>query len=40
MTMDDDDLVYWQGRAVGCYEGGVIVWFPGAPAEAIAALSA
>lgn len=34
----DDDLIYHNGIAVGCMEGGHIVWFTSATQEAIAAL--
>ena len=34
-----DDLIYWNGIAVGCWEGNHIVWFSNATREAIEALS-
>lgn len=34
-----DDLIYWNGVAVGCMEGGRVVFFSNAPREAIEALS-
>jgi hypothetical protein len=34
-----ENLVYWQGRAVGMEANGRITWFAGAPREAIEALS-
>lgn len=34
-----ENLIYWQGKAVGIEVAGRIQWFPSAPREAIAALS-
>jgi hypothetical protein len=34
-----ENLIYWQGKAVGIEQGDYIVWFPSAPLEAITALS-
>lgn len=36
----DDDVIYWRGLAVGTVERGHIVFFPSAPKEAIAELTA
>ena len=35
-----ENLIYWQGVAVGLEVCGRIQWFTGAPAEAVAALTA
>lgn len=32
-----ENLIYWNGKAVGIDCGQYISWFPSAPAEAIAA---
>jgi hypothetical protein len=37
--MDNENLVYWHGLAVGIEVSGRITWFPSAPREAIEALS-
>jgi hypothetical protein len=34
-----ENLIYWNGVAVGYDNGGRTIWFPSAPAEAIAALA-
>jgi hypothetical protein len=34
-----ENIIYWQGVAVGMDCGVYISWFPSAPPEAIAALS-
>lgn len=34
-----ENAIYWNGRQVGIEAAGRIVWFPSAPAEAIAAYS-
>lgn len=33
--MDGENLIYWNGRAVGIDMGGWISWFANAPREAI-----
>jgi len=35
----DENLIYWNGVAVGIDCGRYISWFPSAPAEVIAALT-
>jgi hypothetical protein len=35
--MENENLIYWQGRAVGIECGNYISWFPSAPREAIEA---
>jgi hypothetical protein len=37
--MDEVNILYWQGVAVGTEAAGVIQWYPSAPREAIAALT-
>lgn len=37
--MEKENLIYWQGKAVGIEVGGRIYWFPSAPREAIKALN-
>jgi hypothetical protein len=33
-----ENLIYWNGLAVGIESGNRIAWFPSAPKEAIAAM--
>jgi hypothetical protein len=35
-----ENLIYWNGKAVGIDCGSYVSWFPSAPAEAIAAFEA
>lgn len=32
--MDNENLIYWEGRPVGIEVGGVVTWFPSAPPAA------
>lgn len=34
-----ENLIYWNGVAVGIESGSMIQWFPSAPKEAIEAIS-
>lgn len=33
--MDNENLIYWEGRPVGIETAGQVAWFPSAPAGAI-----
>lgn len=36
--MDNENLIYWEGRPIGIEMGGTITWFPSAPEAARVAL--